>query len=90
MYYAAINHYGTDTSAGFANTWSVIGFERRQMRDQYVSQSADMATRPITRRDMHTYGGKAGRVSYYDSNGHLYVHVGDGEFVRDCTQTAVF
>jgi len=40
MYYASINAYGSETSSGFANTWSVKAFSTKAERDEYVRAHA--------------------------------------------------
>lgn len=57
MYYAAKNHYSTETSVGFSNTWYVLGFAKRAMRDAHVKAATDMATRAIKAKEITTYGG---------------------------------
>lgn len=84
MFYAAKNSWVTETSIGFADTWYVIGFATKQMRDTYVEQAKDRATRTITSQNIKEYGGKVGQIGYYDSLGHFMVYVGDGHFARDC------
>ena len=55
MYYAACNHYATDASVGFANTWYVLSFETKSELDAFVSSAEDMATRAIKRREIKLY-----------------------------------
>jgi hypothetical protein len=55
MYYAACNHYATDTSVGFANTWYIRSFETKAKRNDFVSSAEDMATRAIKRREIKLY-----------------------------------
>lgn len=80
MFYAAVNSYATETSMGFANTWGVLGFATSQMRDAYVQSAKDMATKAITSKEVRTYGGKLGQVSYYDADGNLQAHIQAGQF----------
>lgn len=80
MFYAAVNSYATETSIGFANTWGVLGFATRQMRDAYVRQANDLATRSITSKEISAYGGRHGQISYYDADGNLHQHMQHGEF----------
>ena len=51
MYYAEINAWAAGTSTGFINTWSCVAFATRALRDRYVDEADDMATRPC-RRDI--------------------------------------
>ena len=80
MYYAAVNSYATETSIGFANTWGVLGFATKAMRDAYVKRATDLATKPITSRELRDYDARTGEVSYYDTTGRLHIHMGRGEF----------
>ena len=82
MFYAAINSRATETSVGFANTWGVLGFATRQMRDAYVKRATDMATRAITSKEVGTYSAKLGQIDHYDAEGDLMVHTQRGEFHR--------
>lgn len=82
MYYAAINSRATETSIGFANTWGVLGFATRQMRDAYVKRATDMATRAITSKEVSIYGAKIGQIDHYDAEGDLMVSTQRGEFCR--------
>lgn len=54
-YFAAINSYSSESSVGFANTWSVLVFNSKTKRDEYVSQADDMATRAITKKQIKDY-----------------------------------
>ena len=74
MYYAAINSYATDTSVGFCNTWSAIGFATRATRDAYVHCATDMATRAILASELRSYGEKPGHVSHYTADGAFMQH----------------
>lgn len=80
MYYAAVNSYANETSVGFANTWSVIGFATRATRDAYVEIATDMATRAISAAEMRKYGAKPGQVSHYTEDGEFMQHMQHGEF----------
>lgn len=80
MFYAAVNSYATETSIGFSNTWGVLGFATRQMRDAYVQQAKDLATKAITSSEIRTYNAKPGQVSYYDADGNLQTHTQAGQF----------
>jgi hypothetical protein len=80
MYYAAINSYANATSVGFANTWGVLGFASRKMRDAYVKRATDMATCAITSKDVRKYGARLGQIDHYDATGRLRVIDGQGGF----------
>ncbi len=80
MFYAAVNSYATQTSIGFSNTWHAIGFATRQMRDAYVKDAKDLATKAIRSNEIRTYGGKPGQVSFYDADGNLQTHMQAGQF----------
>ncbi len=71
MFYAAKNNYATETGVGFANTWYVLGFEQKRLRDAYVARASDLATRAIKASEIRSYGGRPGQVSYYDAKGEL-------------------
>lgn len=75
MFYAAVNRYATDTSVGFCNTWGVLGFATRVMRDAYVYRATDLATRPILSKDVRRYGGRLGHINHYDDKGHLWIQI---------------
>jgi hypothetical protein len=51
-HYIAFNHYGSDTSTGFINSWSAAAFYSRTARDEYIRQwgHRDMSIRKCTRR----------------------------------------
>jgi len=72
MHYAAVNSYATQASVGFSNTWSVIGFATKTMRDAYVRRATDLATRAIKISEFRKYGAKRGEVSYYDATGAFF------------------
>lgn len=80
MFYAAINSYATETSVGFANTWSVIGFESKTMRDKFVKDAADLATRVCKVSEFGKYNAKRGQVDWIDADGFKHLHYGNGEF----------
>lgn len=82
MYYAAINTHATETSIGFANTWGVIGFSTKAMRDAYVQRATDQATQAITAKEVAKYDAKIGEVDYYDASGDLMTHTQRGEYMR--------
>ena len=56
-FYAAENHYGSETDLGFSNTWYVIEFISKLARDEFVSASAKRSTRAITAAEIKGYGG---------------------------------
>jgi hypothetical protein len=62
-YYAADNHYGSETDIGFANTWYVISFASKVARDAYVANSNKRSTRAIKAREVRQYGGVSRRMS---------------------------
>lgn len=72
MHYAAINDYATPTNSGFANTWSVVGFELKTTRDAFVKRAEDCATKSIKHAEIRYYSGKLKQISYYDANGNFY------------------
>ena len=80
MFYAAINSRATETSVGFANTWGVLGFATKVMRDAYVERATDLATKAITSKEVRGYDARLGQVCYYDATGRLHSHMGHGEF----------
>ena len=82
MYYAAINSYATDTSVGFCNTWSAIGFATKAARDAYVHCATDLATKAILASELRQYGEKPGQVSHYTADGEFMAHMQRGEFSR--------
>lgn len=55
MYYAADNHYSTETNLGHSNTWFVLAFDNRKNRDAWVRQAPGRAARQITRHDIPKY-----------------------------------
>jgi len=80
MFYAATNAYATANSIGFANTWDVIGFESKTMRDTFVNNASDMATRTCKVSEFTKYNAKHGQVDFVDSDGFKHIHCGNGEF----------
>ena len=54
-FYAAINAHSTPDSIGFANTWTVVVFNNREARDEYVKDSDSVATRAINRSEVTKY-----------------------------------
>lgn len=55
MFYAADNHYSTDTDIGFANTWFVLAFDTKEHRDAWVREANGQAARAITRKQIPKY-----------------------------------
>lgn len=55
-YYAADNHYGSETDLGFSNTWYVIAFPSAQARDEFVANSSRRSTRSIMASETKGYG----------------------------------
>ena len=93
MYYAAVNSYATETSRGFCNTWSVIGFELRATRDAYVQRATDLATTAIKAAEIRRFGGKRGEVNFFDATGCLWEYDDWASLHREsalriCPQTA--
>ena len=80
MFYAVINSYATETSVGFTNTWSVIGFEVKAMRDKFVKDATDLATRVCKVPEFGKYNAKRGQVDWIDADGFKHLHCGNGEF----------
>ncbi len=37
-FYAIFNHYGSDTSSGFSNTWDALTFDSKTERNDYVKR----------------------------------------------------
>ena len=62
-FYAAENHYGSETDLGFANTWYVIEFISKLARDELVSASAKRSTRAIKAAEIKAYGAVSFRQS---------------------------
>ena len=54
-YYATKNLYGSDTSVGFANTWTVLVFTDKTSRDKYIDSSNDMSVNAINKADIKKY-----------------------------------
>jgi hypothetical protein len=59
-YYAETNHYGNETSVGFANTWLVLAFESKAERDAFVEshENKNLSTAAITRKEAIAKHGK--------------------------------
>ncbi len=51
MYYCKQNHYGSETSCGFANTWFAIKFPNKAMRDDYCNRTNRLDIKPITAKE---------------------------------------
>jgi hypothetical protein len=62
-FYAADNHYGTETDVGFFNTWFAIEFPSKAARDEFVSTSTKRSTRAIKAAEIKSYGGVSFRQS---------------------------
>jgi len=56
QYYAADNHYGNESSIGFANTWYVLAFASKAARDDFVDGSDKASTRAIKASEIKQYG----------------------------------
>lgn len=55
-FYAAMNDYGSDTSIGFSNTWTVYVFTNRAARDKFLAENdSNMSARAITKREITNY-----------------------------------
>lgn len=67
-YYAADNHYGSETDLGFSNTWYVIAFPSAKARDAFVSGSGRRSTRSIKASEISGYGSVSFRQA---ANGEL-------------------
>jgi len=48
-YYAAENHYGSDISHGFYNTWYIMAFDSKAHRDEWVESRNTLTAQPIKR-----------------------------------------
>jgi hypothetical protein len=58
--YLKFNHYGSETSVGFDNSWSAMVFESRADRDIYLERwkHKDRSLRPCTRAQALRYAEK--------------------------------
>jgi len=56
-FYAAKNVYGSESSIGFANTWSVLVFNDKLSRDNFVDDAGgdNISIRRITRAQIKDY-----------------------------------
>lgn len=72
MFYAADNHYGSQTDLGFANTWYVVAFLTKASRDAYVEASDRLSTRAIKAREVKKYGGIAFKCAVDGVLDHAY------------------
>jgi hypothetical protein len=52
MFYAAQNYMSSESSTGFANTWEVLAFQKKEDRDVYVRNSPRIGTRAIKAREV--------------------------------------
>ena len=61
-YFARTNAYGSDTSVGFANTFSALVFRSKTARDEYVAKNADanLAVKSITAKDARKLANRNG------------------------------
>lgn len=51
-YFAKINSFGSETDAGFANTWQIASFETKAARDAWVAQrSNNMGVDAVTKKE---------------------------------------
>jgi len=76
QFFARTNHYGSETSIGFDNTFSALVFDSRAARDAYVEENShrNLAIKPIT---------KAEAVKLADRNGpDCYARAVDGRLIR--------
>ena len=71
-YYAADNHYGSETDLGFANTWYVISFASKAARDAYVANSEKRSTRAIRAGEVRQYGEVSRRMGADGIIDHAY------------------
>ena len=46
MYYAMMNHYATETSDGFQNTWYPVAFSSMKERNEAIKQRINAARIP--------------------------------------------
>ena len=46
MYYAMMNHYATETSDGFNNTWYPVAFSSMKERNEAIKQRINAARIP--------------------------------------------
>ena len=51
-YYLAYNEYGSESSHGFANTWSVAVFQSKKDRDNAVKNSKNITSRAIKKSEI--------------------------------------
>jgi len=56
-FYAADNSYGSETDIGFSNTWYVVSFDTKELRDAFVNKSNRCSTRSIKSVDVKRFGG---------------------------------
>ena len=55
MKFVLINHYASETSFGFSNTYGILAFENRQDAKEFVERSTDLVTSIIPKRDIGKY-----------------------------------
>ena len=63
MFYALTNVYSSETDTGFVNTWEVKAFTTKALRDKFVDEGWDIATKPVSRDVARRY---------FESNGPDY------------------
>ena len=51
-FYAAESDYGSDTSRGFTNDWTVYVFDSKSARDEFVRTRHNLTTRSIRRDEV--------------------------------------
>ena len=49
MYYAMMNHYASEVSDGFSNTWYPVAFTSIKERNQIIKQRVNAARIPTTK-----------------------------------------
>ena len=60
MYYLATNRYSWDNQVGFSNTWNVLAFETKALRQQWLTRYEDrhgeqIGVCPIKKREIGKY-----------------------------------
>jgi hypothetical protein len=66
QFFARTNAYGSDTSAGFDNTFSAVVFESRAARDAYIAENSatNLAVKPLTKAQALKLAVTIGDASY--------------------------
>ena len=56
-FFAKDNHYGSQTSEGFGNTYYVLAFDSKAARDAYVESRREqsIAAGPVLKKDVTTF-----------------------------------